>query len=281
MKNSRQVLLLILVLLCVTWAEAKQNKKEDKQQSVDLSILWPPNAAAPNMKITFAKIQKLAEYNGQNSLNAEVTVQNLSETPISRASFTVYFYDSQKVRIGQSSLLIEDVKAGASAKYPLQFFCVGLPASLELHASNDANGIPRATKNVPLRVITVPPGATLKVDGQRSEGLTPKLVYLAIGTHTLEVSKEGYATGSTPVEIAGDELPGGSITIEMGGLLRDTVELRDGTILLGDVLSMSLTDVDMRVDGVDKKIERNQVKKMILVEREISVKDVTTPATAK
>jgi hypothetical protein len=67
--------------------------------------------------------------------------------------------------------------------------------------------------------------------------------------------------------VAADELPGGSITVELGGLSRDTVELRDGTVLLGDVTSMSMTDVAVRVDGKDQSYPRNQVKKIMLVER--------------
>jgi len=45
------------------------------------------------------------------------------------------------------------------------------------------------------------------------------------------------------------------------------VELRDGTTLLGDVISMSMTSVVVRVDGKDQTYERNQIRKMILVER--------------
>ena len=127
--------------------------------------------------------------------------------------------------------------------------------------------MPSSLKTIPLKIISVPPGAKLKVDGQDS-GVTPRVVDLSIGSHQVELEKEGYAKGVTPVEINADDLPGGSITIEMGGLSRDTVELRDGKIMLGDVISMSLTSVVMRVDGKDQSFDRNQVKKIILVERE-------------
>jgi hypothetical protein len=55
---------------------------------------------------------------------------------------------------------------------------------------------------------------------------------------------------------------------------RDTVELRDGRVLLGDVLSMSLTSVVVSVDGKEQALERNQVKKMMLVERQITQQPV-------
>jgi hypothetical protein len=57
------------------------------------------------------------------------------------------------------------------------------------------------------------------------------------------------------------------MTFEMGGLSKDAVELRDGTVVLGDVLSMSMTTITVRVEGKDQKYDRNQVKKLQLVER--------------
>jgi hypothetical protein len=51
----------------------------------------------------------------------------------------------------------------------------------------------------------------------------------------------------------------------LGGLSQDTLELRDGTTVLGDVMSMSLATIVARVDGKDRKYDRNLVKKNILV----------------
>ena len=65
-----------------------------------------------------------------------------------------------------------------------------------------------------------------------------------------------------------DEAPGGSITFELGGLAEDNVELRDGSVLKGDVLSVSMTQVQVRVNGKDQTYDRNQVRKIILVQRE-------------
>ena len=126
----------------------------------------------------------------------------------------------------------------------------------------------------------MPPGANLKVDGVDA-GITPVMVRLSVGTHQLDLTKEGYAPGTTPVDVTPDELPGGSITIELGSISRDTVELRDGSVLLGDVISMSMTEVVVRSDGKDQNIPRNQVKKMILVERVIQQQPaIVQPAPA-
>ncbi len=50
--------------------------------------------------------------------------------------------------------------------------------------------------------------------------------------------------------------------------MRDTVELRDGAAVLGDVISVSMTSVVVRVNGDEKTYDRNRVKKISLVERE-------------
>lgn len=108
------------------------------------------------------------------------------------------------------------------------------------------------------------------------------MVRLTIGDHILNLTKEGYAPGNSPLEVTADELPGGSITVELGGLSRDTVELRDGSVVLGDVLSMSMTSVVVSVEGIQRTLDRNQVKKMMLVERQISQQPaIVQPATSQ
>lgn len=144
---------------------------------------------------------------------------------------------------------------------------MGAPASLNLSARKDMLNSP-GEKTIPLRILSVPPGAALKVDGKDS-GITPVIIRVTVGSHQLDLVKEGYAPGSTPLDVTPDELPGGSITVELGGLSRDTIELRDGTVLLGDVMSLSMTEVVVRVDGKDVSYPRNQVKKLMLVERVI------------
>jgi hypothetical protein len=52
--------------------------------------------------------------------------------------------------------------------------------------------------------------------------------------------------------------------------------------VLGDVVSVSMTQVMMRVDGKDQTYDRNQVKKIMLVEREvIQQPPVVQPAPAQ
>lgn len=239
-----------------------------------IEILWPTDK--PALKLTFDKFRGQGSYGGQNTYLSDVRIENLTGKQIPRVFFTVYFLDKNKVRIGDGTLQVADLEPGQTAKMQFQFYSVGVPASLTITPKKDM-----LAKTIPLRIISVPAGAKLKVDGN-DDGTTPVMVRLGVGTHQLELTKEGYAPGVTPLDVTADELPGGSITVELGGLSRDTVELRDGTALTGDVVSLSMTEVVVRVDGKDQKYDRNQVKKIILVERVTTQQPaVTQPVVEK
>ena len=238
-----------------------------------LTLVWPEDK--PAVKFTFGKFQQLGGYGGQNTYVSDVVVENLTEKAIPRSTFTLYGYDKNHVRIVDGQITVSDLDPQQQVKLHLQFNSVGLPATFAISQKAPA------AKIIPLRVVSVPPGAKLKVDGQDA-GVTPVMVKLTVGNHTLDLTKEGYAPGTTPLDVTPDELPGGSITIELGGLSRDTVELRDGTVLLGDVLSMSMTSVVISVDGKEQNLDRNQVKKIILVERQVLQQPaVTQPLPSK
>jgi hypothetical protein len=223
----------------------------------------------------------MGDYGGKRTLVSDVVVQNVSEKPIPHASFTVYTLDKEKVRIGNGVLVFDDLAPGESTKVQFQCSTVGVPVTLALAAHRDAEGIPSANKVVPLKIISVPAGAKLTVD-EKDEGITPALVNLTVGTHKVDLNKDGFAPATTPVDIKADEMPGGSITIELGGLSLDTMELRDGSVLTGDAISLTLTDVVVRVDGKDTKYDRNQVKKISLVERIVTEQPpVVQPVEAK
>jgi len=225
------------------------------QDDSPITVLWPTNDKA-SLKFTFGKFQQSGMVDGQGIFLSEVIAQNVSDQSVPKSVFTILVSDKNGVRIGRARMQLSEIGPYRTQKAQLQFSAAGTPAAVTLLAG----------KVIPLRVISVPVGADFKVDGENA-GVTPKLVDFTIGTHTLEFSKEGYATGTTPLEVGADELPGGSVSFELGGLSQDTLELRDGSSVLGDVISMSLSAVVLRVDGKDQKYDRNQVKKIILVER--------------
>jgi len=261
-------------LLAVLWLLGAVLVSRGAAKDNELTMLWPTTGPT-NPKLTFGKFREMSSYGGQHDFTTDATVQNVSGKSIQYASFTVYVLDKAGVRIGDTVLLIKDLAPTQQVKEPLHFHTAGIPASVTLAARNDASGIPLSLKTVSVRIISVPDGAKLKIDGQEA-GITPYLARLRPGLHIMEFSKDGYATGSTPLDVAPDELPGGSITFELGGLSRDTLELRDGTVLLGDVLSMSMTEVKIRVAGQDQTYDRNRIKKIMLVEREMVPEPVIT-----
>ncbi|MGO9516234.1 MAG: PEGA domain-containing protein [Candidatus Korobacteraceae bacterium] len=257
-----------LIAIVLTSVLAVLVAAKNKDKDYDAVLMWPSTGPAA-LKATFGKFRTLSSYSGQHDFTEDVTVENVSPKNIPFASFTVYLLDKDQVRIADTTLQVKDLGPGQQVKQPLQFHASGVPASVSLVARSDLSGIPTSLKTIPIKIISVPSGAKLRIDGQDA-GFTPYTARLAIGSHTLEFNKEGYAAGSTPLEVAADEAPGGSITFELGGLSKDTVELRDGTVLLCDVLSMSISQITVRVAGQEQTYDRNRVKKIILVEREIT-----------
>ncbi len=114
---------------------------------------------------------------------------------------------------------------------------------------------------------SVPQGADLKLDGIPA-GTTPKIVQVAPGKHVLSFSKEGFNSGTFPLETTPDDVSGGSVSYELGTAAHDTVELRDGSVLSGDVESMSATEVLIRIGETVQHVARNQVKRIALIQRE-------------
>jgi hypothetical protein len=90
------------------------------------------------------------------------------------------------------------------------------------------------------------------------------------GKHILSFSKEGFNSGTFPLETTPDDVSGGSVSYELGASAHDTIELRDGSVLSGDVESMSATEVVVRIGGTDQRISRNQVKRIALIQRDSS-----------
>jgi hypothetical protein len=126
-------------------------------------------------------------------------------------------------------------------------------------------------------VNSTPQGALLKLDGIE-QGPTPRLISVGPGKHTLSFSKEGFTVGTFPLEIGPNDVSGGSVSYELGAASFDSIELRDGSVLNGDLVSISGMDVDVRVGGSIQHINRNQVKRIVLTEREAPTPDLPPAA---
>lgn len=265
-------LVLILFLYNTTFANTEKGGSKDQGDS-GIVMMWP-NQESAILKLTFSRFQNMATYNGQMTLVSNVVVQNLSAKRIPGASFTVALLDKDRVRVGSGTLVVDELDAGESAKVQFQCQSLGAPSVVSLSAHNNG-GVPVSLRTIPMTVTSVPAGASLKVD-DKDEGVTPARINVGVGTHQLELKKEGFAVATTPLEVTPDEAPGGSITVTLGGLTNDTIELRDGSIIAGDVMSMTLESLVIDVNGQKQTLDRNNVKKIFLVERVVT-HTVTAP----
>jgi hypothetical protein len=270
--------IVLLAFLCPAGHAMKDKDSSKDQADTGIVMVWPSQDDAI-LKLTFSRFQNLATYAGKMTLVSTVVVQNLSAKPIPKASFSVALLDKDRVRIGNGILVIDDLNAGESAKVQFQCESVGAPVVLSISARNNG-GVPSSLKTIPMTVISVPAGASLRVD-DKDAGLTPANISISVGTHHLELKKEGFALATAPLEVAPDDAPGGSITITLGGLADDSIELRDGSIITGMVVSMTLESIVINVNGQPQTLERNRVKKMFLVERTVTHLDTALPLPGK
>jgi hypothetical protein len=234
-------------------------------------ISWPATGT-PVLRFSFAKFKEVSSMGNQKSYMIDTAAENLGSKRISQIVFAVYLYDKSKVRVADGAITLRDLGPGQSTKFQTMVSASGNPVSLELvpiSLPEELQGA-KPVRMISLTVNSVPQGAVLKVDGSEA-GDTPKLVKLGIGKHLLEFSKEGFNPGKFPLEIGADDASGGSVSYELGAAVHDTVELRDGSVLAGDVESVTATEVVVRIAGNMQHLNRNQVKRILFVERDMPV----------
>ena len=76
----------------------------------------------------------------------------------------------------------------------------------------------------------------------------------------LEFSKDGFNSGKFPLEITSRDASGGSVSYELGTAAHDTLELRDGSVMSGDLVSVSGMQVQVRIGGNTQTFDRNQIR---------------------
>jgi hypothetical protein len=184
----------------------------------------------------------------------------------------VYLFDKNKVRVGQDVIAIQNVGPGEVVKFETTVSTSGQPASVSIEE------ITAAAKTVSITVNTTPQGAVLSVDGAQA-GTTPRMITIGAGQHILTFAKEGFTAGTFPLDISPNDLSGGSVSYELGAPSFDSIELRDGTVLNGDLVSISGMDVEIRVGGALQHIDRNKIKRVMFVHRDVQTPDVP-PASA-
>ncbi len=231
-------------------------------------ITWPEQGT-PVIRFSFGKFKEVGSIGSQRTYVTETTAENLWTKRISDANFTLYLFDKNKVRIGQATMIVSNVSVGETIKSQTTIASSGPPASLSITATYLPKELGPAAppRTISMTVNTVPQGAAAKLDGV-DVGTTPKIVQITVGKHTLEFTKEGFNPGKFPFEVGPDDASGGSVSFELGTSAHDTIELRDGSVLSGDLVSISGMDVVVHVGGLDQRIDRNQVKRVLFVQRQ-------------
>jgi hypothetical protein len=230
-------------------------------------VVWPPSGT-PVIQFTIWKLDELETLQGERMYTADVEAQNVWNKPIPQASFLLYLFDKGKARIGEGTMSISNAAPRETVKFQMNISATGRPASVEVIPTSLPgeldSWLPR--KTISVTVNSVPQGAHFTLDGQ-DEGITPEVVQVSVGTHMLEFTKEGFSAGKYPFAIGPDDVSGVSVSFDLGTSAHDTIDLRDGTVISGDLLSLSSTQVTVRVGGRIEEFDRNQVKRILLVQR--------------
>jgi hypothetical protein len=231
-------------------------------------INWPQTGSTI-VRVTLGKFKEISSIVGQHNYVIDTAAENLWNKKITHIGFNLYLYDKNKARIGDGWIALDNVSPGQTVKFQTTVHALGTPVSVELAVNSvPAELQPLAPpKKVSITVNSVPQGATLLVDGT-AVGTTPKMVQLTIGKHSLEFSKEGFNAGKFPLEIGSDDVSGGSVSYELGTSAHDTFELRDGSVLSGDLVSVSGMEIRVRAGGAIQTLDRNKVKRILLTERD-------------
>jgi hypothetical protein len=231
-------------------------------------IVWPEQGS-PVIRFTFGKFKEVGSLGNERTYMTETTAENLWTKPIPNANFALYLFDKNKVRIGQATLTVSNVAPGETVKFQTTIAASGPPLSLSVAPLSLPKELGPAAppRVISITINTMPQGATAKLDGTEI-GTTPKIVQVAVGKHMLEFSKDGFNPGKFPFEIGPDDASGGSISFELGTSAHDTIEMRDGSVLSGDLVSVSGMEIVVRVGGTEQRLDRNQVKRILFVQRQ-------------
>jgi hypothetical protein len=217
------------------------------------------------LRFTVGKLRQISSVSGQTDYLGDALAENLGAKPIPSASFYLYLLDKNGKRVGEGYLEVTNLGAGQQAKIPVSVHAMGSFTRMELQPQHLPTDEPMKVK---MSITSVPLGASLKLDSQDS-GVTPQILAIAPGVHTLEFGKEGFETATTPLDII-ENSPPGTLKLELTPLTLDTVVLRDGTTLLGNVTSVTSSSVSINVKGKASRLERTRVARVVFGERNVT-----------
>jgi hypothetical protein len=237
-----------------------------------LQVIDWPSTGTPTVRFTFGKFKALEGMGSLHGYVMDITAQNLSPRLISVANFSIYLFDKNKVRVGEDVIGLKNLGPGETVKFETTVSTSGAPVAVTL------DNIAQTAKVISLTVTSTPHGAMLQVDGVEA-GTTPRIIKVRPGKHILTFTKEGFVKGNFPLELSDDDVSGGTLSYELGAAAYDSIELRDGSVLNGDLVSISGMDVEIRVGGLIQHMDRNKIKRVMLTQRDPPSPTPLPPAT--
>jgi len=242
-------------VLLILFALPSFAAKDTPFQTLD----WP-DSGSPVLRFNFSKFKVLpGGIAKEHAYVTDTTAENLSDKALGSVNMSLYVFDKTHARIGDGVISLANVGPHEIVKFEITLYASGVPATVSVAAS--------AARSLSITVNSVPQGAGIRLDGKEM-GTTPKIVEVTIGKHMLEFSKEGYNTGKFPLEMGPRDTSGGSVSYELGTSAHDTIELRDGSALSGDLLSIDVQQVQIRIGGSTQTYDRNQIKRISLTQRD-------------
>jgi len=244
--------------------------------AADTVLTWPAGGGEPIIRFSVGKLRQVNSAAGQTDYLGDALAENLSKKAIPSASFYLYLLDKNGKRVGEGYLEVTNLAAGQQAKIAVTAHAMGSFARMEIQPQHLPSDEPMKIK---MSISSTPAGASVKLDSQDS-GVTPKLITVAPGKHVLEFSKEGYASASTPLEVDENAMPG-SVNVDLNPLTVDTVVLRDGSVLTGNVTAVTTASVAINVKGKPTRVPRVRVARIVFGESETKTTKTSSSARKK
>jgi hypothetical protein len=89
-------------------------------------VVWPEQGT-PVVRFTFGKFKEVGSLGNERTFTTETTAENLWSKTIPSATFALYLYDRNKVRIGEATLQISNVAPGETVKFQTTVSSSGPP----------------------------------------------------------------------------------------------------------------------------------------------------------
>jgi len=234
--------------------------------AADSALDWP--AEKPVLHFEIGRFNKAGSFGNRNVFNIDVVTKNVSAARISYATFHLYLLDARKTRIAEHWITLTNLQPGATVKSVITSQVVGMPVEFSVAADRLPQELAylNGPQTVSVTIETIPSGANLMVDGTAA-GKSPVTMSVAVGSHVIALSKDGYPGDSATITVAANQAAGKTYSFELSGALHDTVELRDGTIISGEVVAMNESEVVVQTSDGQQRYVRALVKRVSFVEK--------------